>query len=145
MRRLNRNYWRFGWVVIVNSAVVVLQLTGPIRGHHDQQLIYRAMGAAPPAASYWKELFADPWAPMLGAILVAGIVAEVRRNALSPMLNVAPFVLWLVLALRDPFYSEQLLLIFPLAAIILVGIVFYALAFRRWRVEGDDLGSPSSV
>lgn len=145
MRRLNRNYWRLGWVLVVNSAVVVLQLTGPVRAYHDQQLLHHATRTAPPVFSYWKELFSDPWVPVLGAILLVGIVAEVRRNALSPIFNVAPFAFWLVLAFRDSFYSKQLLLIFPLAVVIVTDLVFYALAFRRRRAEGGDLGSPSPV
>lgn len=140
MRRLNRNYWRLGWVVLLNSAVVVLQLTGPVRAYHDQQLLHQAMRTAPPVFSYWKELFSDPWVPVLGVVLLAGIVAEVRRNALSPIPNVAPFAFWLVLALRDTFYSKQLLLVFPLAIVIVIDLLFYALAFRQGRTEGSDLG-----
>jgi hypothetical protein len=138
MRRLNRNYWRLGWVLVVNSAVVVLQLTGPVRAYHDQQLLHQAMQTAPPVFSYWKELFSDPWVPVLGLILLVGIVAEVRRNALSPIFNVAPLAFWLVLAFRDSFYSKQLLLIVPLAVVIVVDLVFYALAFRRRRGEDGD-------
>lgn len=145
MRRLNRNYWRLGWVLLVNSAVLVLQLTGPIRAHHDQQLLYQVMRTAPPAFSYSKELFSDPWVPALAVVLLVGIVAEMRRNALSPIFNLAPFAFWLVLAFRDPFYSKQLLLIFPLAMIIVVDLVFYALAFRRRHAEGGDLGLASHV
>jgi len=145
MKRLNRNYWRLGWVLLINSAVMALQLTAPIRGYHNQLLLHQVMRTAPPAFSYWKELFSDPWAPVLAVILLAGIMAEVRRNALSPVFNLAPFAFWLVLAFRDPFYSKQLLLIFPLAVVILVDLVFYALAFRRKQAEGSDLGSPSRV
>lgn len=111
MRRLSRNYWRLGWVLLVNSAVVALQLTGPIRAHHDQQLLHQVMRTAPPTFSYWKELFSDPWVPVLAVILLAGIVTEVRRNALSPVINLAPFTFWLVLVFRDPFYSKQLLIL----------------------------------
>jgi len=135
MRRLNRNYWRLGWVLAVNGAVVVLQLTGPVRSYHDQQLLHQAMRTAPPVFSYWKELFSDPWVPVLGVILLVGIVAEVRRNALSPIFNVSPFTFWLVLAFRDSFYSKQLLLIFPLAVVIVVDLVFYAFAFRRRQAD----------
>jgi hypothetical protein len=145
MRRLNRNYWRLGWVLVVNSAVVVLQLTGPVRAYHDQQLLHQAMRTAPPVFSYWKELFSDPWVPVLGVILLVGIVAEVRRNALSPIFNVAPFAFWLVLAFRDSFYSKQLLVILPLALVIVVDLVFYAFAFRRRSAEGGDAGLPSRV
>ncbi len=129
MRLLDRNYWRLGWVLVVNSAVVVLQLTGPARAYHDQQLLHQAMRTAPPVFSYWKELFSDPWVPVLGLILLVGTVAEVRRNALSPIFNVAPFAFWLVLAFRDSFYSKQLLLIFPLAEVIVVDLGRVARAF----------------
>jgi hypothetical protein len=145
MRRLDRNYWRLGWVLVVNGAVVVLQLTGPVRAYHDQQLLHQAMRTAPPVFSYWRELFSDPWVPVLGLILLVGIVAEARRNALSPIFNVAPLAFWLVLAFRDSFYSKQLLVIFPLAVVIVVDLVFYTLAFRRRKAEGSDLGSPSRV
>ncbi|HVS89747.1 MAG TPA: hypothetical protein VHF01_16190 [Candidatus Acidoferrum sp.] len=145
MRRISRNYWRLGWVLLVNSAVVVLQLTGPIRAHHDQQLLHQVMRTAPPIFSYWKELFSDPWVPVLAVILLAGIVTEVRRNALSPVINLAPFTFWLVLAFRDPFYSKQLLILFSLVMVIVVDLVFYAFAFRRRQAEGGDAGLPSRV
>ena len=103
------------------------------------------MRTAPPPFSYWRELVSDPWVLVLAVILLAGIVAEVRRNALSPVFNLAPFALWLVLAFRDSFYSKQLILIFPLAGIIVINLVFYALAFRRRQAEGGDLGLPSRV
>jgi hypothetical protein len=131
MRRLNRNYWRLGWVLLVNSAVLALQLTAPIRAYHDQRLLYQTMRMAPPVFSYWKELLSDPWVPVLAAVLLAGIVAEVCRNVLSPVLNVGPFTLWLVLAFRDPAYSKQLLLILPLVMVIAIDLVFYIAAFRR--------------
>lgn len=131
MRRLNRNYWRLGWVLLANSAVVAFQLTAPIRAHHGQQLLYQALRMATPPFSYWKELFSDPWVPVLAAILLAGIVAELRRNLLSPILNLAPFTMWLVLAFRDPAYSKQLLLILPLAVVIATYLAFYIAAFRR--------------
>jgi hypothetical protein len=103
------------------------------------------MRTAPPIFSYWKELFSDPWVPVLAVILLAGIVTEVCRNALSPIFNVAPFAFWLVLAFRDSFYSKQLLILFPLAVVIAVDLVFYALAFRRRQAEGSDTGLPSRV
>lgn len=145
MRRLNKNYWRLGWVLIANSIVVALQLIGPVRAYEDQQLIHQAMRTAPPVFSYWKELFSDPWVPVLTVVLLVGIVAEVRRNALSPILNMGPFVFWLVLAFRDPFYSKQLLLIVPLAVLIVADFVFYVLAFRRSQAPGSDLVSPGRI
>ena len=35
MRRLNRNYWRLGWVVLTNGAVSLLLLIDPIRTYHE--------------------------------------------------------------------------------------------------------------
>jgi hypothetical protein len=36
MRRLNRNYWRLGWVLLTNGAVSLLLLIGPIiRTYHE--------------------------------------------------------------------------------------------------------------
>jgi hypothetical protein len=134
MRRLNKNYWRVGWVLLVNSTVVAFQLTAPIRAYHDQRLLYQAIRMAPPAFSYWKELFSDPWVPVLAAVLLTGIVAEVRRSVLSPILNLVPFALWLVLAFRDSFYSKQLLLILPLAVVIAIDSVFYIAAFRQRQI-----------
>jgi hypothetical protein len=135
MRRLNGNYWRLGWVLLVNSTVVALQLTAPIRAYRDQQLLHQVMQTIPPAFSYWKDLFIDPWGPVFAAILVAGVVTEVRRSILSPIFNLIPFAFWLVLAFRDSFYSKQLLVIFPLALVIAVNLTFYALAFRRRQLK----------
>ena len=115
---------------VINSAVVALQLTAPNSRTPRQQMLHQVMRTAPPGFSYWKELCSDPWVPVLAVILLAGIVAEVRRNALSPIFNLAPFAFWLVLAFQDPFYNKQLLLIFPLAVVIVVELIFYALAFR---------------
>lgn len=130
MRRLNKNYWRLGWVLTVNIAVLVLQLTGPIRAYHDQQVISESLRTPPPSFSYWKGLVMDPWVPVLALILLTGIVTEIRRNVLSPILNLAPFVMWMILALRDPFYSRQGLIIFPLVTIIAIDLIFYSFAFR---------------
>jgi hypothetical protein len=100
-------------------------------------VLYQSLHTPLPAFSYWKELLNDPWAPVLAAILLAGVVAEVRRNALSPILNLGPFVLWLVLALNDRAYSTQPLLILPLVMVIGIESVFYIAAFRR---RGESSG-----
>ena len=65
MRRLNINYWRLGWVLLTNGALALLLLTGPIRMHHDQQMLYERMHTASPSFSYWKELLATPWVPVV--------------------------------------------------------------------------------
>ena len=51
MKRLNRNHWRLGWILVVNTTVVLLELTAPIRSYHDQQLVSQAMRTAPAAFS----------------------------------------------------------------------------------------------
>jgi hypothetical protein len=145
MRRLNGNCWRLGWIALTSGALILLVLTGPIRSHHDQQLIYESMRTATPAFSYWRELFRDPWVALLALVLLVGIVAEANRNALSPILNLAPLTFWLVSALRDPFYGRQLLLILPLALVIGVDVGFYVFAFKRGGIEGGDSDFHSRV
>jgi hypothetical protein len=131
MRRLSRNYWRLGWVLLINGAMVILQLTAPIRLYNDQQALHQVIRTAAPAFSYWKELFVDPWVPALAVTLLAGILGELLGSVLSPILNLAPFIFWLILIFRNPSSGEQALLIFPLVMIIAADVVFYALAFRR--------------
>jgi hypothetical protein len=156
MRKLNRNYWRFGWVLLTNSALSLLLLTGPIRTHQDRQLLYQSMHASPPAYSYWRELVATPWVPVVVIVLLAGIVAELRRTILSPILNLAPYVVWLVVALwerakvageatpQDLFLGEVLLII-PLAVVVAIDLAFYVVALRRIQAQGGDLQLPSRV
>ena len=153
MRRLNRNYWRLGWVLLTNGVVILLFLTAPVRMHHDQQLISGSLRANPPQFSYLKEFFADPWGPILVLTLLAGIVAEVRRTILSPILNLTPYVIWLIVALWEraqvageatsqDLFLGKVLFIFPLTVIIAVDLIFYIAAYRRRQAEGSDLGSP---
>jgi hypothetical protein len=115
---------------VVNTTVVLLELTAPIRSYHDQQLVSQAMRTAPAAFSYCRELFLYPWRPVLVVILLVGIVAEARRYAFSPILNLVPFTLWLILALRDPFYNKQGLIILPLVIIIVIDAALYIAALR---------------
>jgi hypothetical protein len=154
MRRLNRNYWRLGWVLLINGAVILLLLSAPIRVYHDQQLIFGSMGSNPPPFSYWKELFASPWMPVVALVLLVGIVAEVRRTILSPIVNLTPYVIWLIVALWEraqvageatsqDLFLGKVLFIFPLTVIIAIDLIFYIAAFRRRKAEGSDLGSPS--
>jgi len=94
--------------------------------------------------------------PVVAFVLLVGIAAEVRRTALSPIFNLSPYVVWLVLALWErarvageassyELYLAKVLLILPLTVVIVIDLVFYALAFRRKQAEGDDLGLPSRV
>jgi hypothetical protein len=151
MRRLNRNYWRLGWVLLTNGAVILLLLSGPIRAHHDQQLLYQAMRAAPPPFSYLHEFFSNPWGPVLVVTLVAGIAAELRRTILSALVNLSPYVVWLIVALWErakvageatPYelYLGKVLLIFPLAIVVAIDLIFYAAAFRLRQTQGTPSG-----
>jgi hypothetical protein len=156
MKRLNRNYWRLAWVLLTNGALILLLLSGPLRVHHDQQLLNEAMRTKPPAFSYWAELFATPWVPVVVLVLLVGIAAELRRTPLSPIINLSPYVAWLAAAFWErarvageatsyDLYLGKVLLIIPLVVVIGVDAVFYALAFRRSQAEGGDLGVPSRV
>jgi hypothetical protein len=124
---LDRDYWRLGWVLLTNCVLAVLLLTGPIRIHHDRQLLYQAIRTTPPPFSYWKEFFTTAWAPLMTLILFIGIVAEVLRSTLSPVLNLAPYVVWLAAALWErarvagegtsqELFLGKVLLIIPLAS-----------------------------
>jgi|SRR6516225_8488649 len=156
MRQLNRSYWRLGWILLTNSALSLLLLTGPIRTHQDQQLLYESMHTSPPAYSYWRELAATPWVPVVVIVLLAGIVAELRRTILSPILNLAPYVVWLIVALWErakvngeatpqDLFLGKVLLIIPLAVVIAIDLVFYLVALRRMQADGDEMELPSRV
>ncbi len=155
MRRLNKNYWRLGWVLLTNGVVILLLLSGPIRTHHEEQLLHQVMRTAPPPFSHVHEFFADPWGPLLVLTLLGGILAEMRRTVLSPIINVGPYVVWFIVALwerakviDDPMHElflVKVLFIFPLVVVIAVDIIFYVIAFRRRRAEGGDPGLPSHV
>lgn len=156
MRRLNINYWRLGWILLTNCALALLLLTGPIRTHHDQQMLYESMHTVPPAFSYWKELFATPWVPVVALVLLVGIVAEVRRTVLSPVLNLSPYVVWLIVALLErarvagaatpqELFLGKVLLIIPLAVVIVVDLIFYAVGLRRGQAQDGNVGLPSRV
>lgn len=155
MRRLNRNYWRLGWVLLTNGAVSLLLLIGPIRVYHDEQLLHQVMRTTAPAFSYWKELFAAPWVPLMLVVLLVGMLAEVRRTVLSPIFNLAPYVVWLIVAFWErakvvddathELFLGKVLLIFPLVAVIAVDVVFYVAAFRRTQPEDGDTGVSSHI
>jgi hypothetical protein len=146
MRQMNSNYWRLGWVLLTNGALSFLLLTWPIRTHHDQQMLYESMHTTPPPFSYWKELLATPWVPVVALVLLVGIVAEVRRTVFSPILNLAPYAVWLVVALWErarvageatpqELFLGKALLIIPLAVIIAIDLIFYLVALRRGQAQ----------
>ena len=151
MKRLNRNYWRHGWILLTNGAVILLFLSGPIRAHHEQQLLHQVMRTAPPPFSYAHEFFANPWGLLLVLTLLGGILAELRRTVLSPIVNLGPYVVWFIVALLEqakdageatPYeLSLGKVFLIILALVIAVDLVFYALAFHRRQAEGDNLGA----
>ncbi|MGA9937115.1 MAG: hypothetical protein WA369_17570 [Candidatus Acidiferrales bacterium] len=156
MKPLNKSYLRLGWVLLTNGVLAFLLLTGPVRVHHEQQLLYQAMRTTPPTLSYWQDLFAVPWVPILAIVLLVGIVAEARRSVLSPVVNLAPYVVWLIVALWEranvaaeaapqELYFGKVLLVLPLAVVIAVDLIFYLLAFSRRQAGVGNIGPPSSV
>jgi hypothetical protein len=155
MRRLNRNYWRLTWVLLTNGLVIFLFLSGPIRAHHEQQLLHQVMRTVPPPFSYVRELFADPWGLLLVLTLLIGIVAELRRTLISPLFNLGAYVAWFILAVWEQAKSVGEATAYELslgrafltilAGLILVDLVFYIFALRRGPAEGGDLGLPNRV
>jgi hypothetical protein len=150
MKQLSRSYWRLAWVLFTNGAVILLFLLGPIRAHHEQEILYQVMRTAAPPFSYIREFFSDVWRPTIVAVLLAGIVAEFLRSALSSILNVGPYALWLVISSWQAARVEMgrtpsevspgvivLLMVVPLAAVVAVGLVFYITAFRRVNLATD--------
>jgi hypothetical protein len=99
---------------------------------------------------------ATPWVPVVVIVLLAGIVAELRRTILSPILNLAPYVVWLIVALWErakvageatpqDLFLGKVLLIIPLAVVIAIDLAFYVVAFRRMHTHGDNMELPSRV
>jgi len=158
MRRLSRSYWRLTWVLLTNGAVILLFLLGPIRSLHEQETLHQVMRTAAPPFSYIHEFFSDVWRPIIVAILLAGIVAELLRSALSSILNVGPYLLWFIISSwqvarvamgRTPSEVSPgvilALMVIPLALVVAVDMMFYVVAFRRGRTGGGETGFPSPV
>jgi len=155
MRRLNKNYWRLGWVLLTNGVVILLFLSGPIRTHHEEQLLHQVMRTVPPPFSYVHEFFADPWGPLIVVTLIGGILAEVRRIALSPIINLGLYVTWFIVGFWEQakaageatpselFLGKVFLII--LAVVIGADLAFYAFAFWLRRAEGGDPGPPGHI
>lgn len=145
MRRLTKNYWRTGWILLINGAVIALFLTGPIREQRDQQMLDQVVRTISPHLSYAHALFLEPWALGLIAALFVGIVVELRRVALATILNTCPFALWLAVASWDRAkaaggatpedLSISTLFIVVLAVIVVINAAFYLAAFRGIRVD----------
>jgi hypothetical protein len=119
-------------------------------------MLYQVMRTAAPPFSYIHEFFSDTWRPIIVGVLLAGIVAEFLRSALSSILNVGPYVLWLVIsswqALRVAMGGTPsevspgvivALVIIPLALVVAVYLTFYVIAFRRWQTAGHEEAFPS--
>jgi hypothetical protein len=115
------------------------------------------MRTAAPPFSYIHEFFSDPWRPIIVATLLVGIVAEVSGTVLSPIVNLGPYVVWLIMSLWEVVKvvggatpSEVspgvviVLIVIPLAVVIAVDLTFYVIAFRRRQAEDGDLGQPLS-
>jgi len=149
MKPLNKNYWRLGWVFLTNGALSLLLLTGPVRVYYDHRILYETMGTVPPPLSYWKELLATPWVPVVVLVLLIGIVAELRRSVLSPIFTLVPYITWLIVALCErarvaaeaspqDLFLGKVLLIIPLAVIIAVDLIFYVTAIRRTQQKAAN-------
>ncbi len=141
MKKLHKNYWRLGWVMLINSVIVFVLLSGPIRVHQQREQIFESMRMNPPPFSYWKALFASPLPLLAVLVLLIGIAAEVRRNILSPVFNLTPFVVFLTATLWErakvsgeataqELFLGKVLVIYPLVAIIAVYLIFYIAALR---------------
>lgn len=115
------------------------------------------MRTAPPGFSYFCEFFSDPWRSTIVAILALGIIADFFRSILSPIINLAVYLVWLVTFLweeakvvRGTAPSEVspgfiiVLFIFPLVAVIGVNLGSTPTHFDKpMHKSGLDEGSAS--
>jgi hypothetical protein len=147
VKKLGRNYWRLGWILLTNGTICLLLLSTPLRLRHNQLMLYSVMRTTPPAFSYSKELFTDPWAAVAASILLVGIVAEVRRTILGPIVNLGFYVVYLGLTLFEQLNAAYhgtpqdvtlgfvlIVLVVPLLVIIAVDLALYIPALRRSAV-----------
>jgi hypothetical protein len=154
MRKLNRSYWRLGWISLTNVAVICLFLGGLVHQRHDELLLYRAMRTTPPAFSYVHEFFSDLWRPVIVITLLVGILAEVRRTVLGPILNLGLYIVWFIVfswnaveVATGATPSEvtpsviMVLTVIPLAVVIGVDLFFYIPAVRQLRPQRTDAAS----
>lgn len=144
MRRLTKNYWRTGWILFVNGAVIVLFLAAPIRQHHAEAPLYRALEMTPPPVSYFHLLLSEPWVLGLLAVLLLGVVAELRRAVIATIFNVIPYLVGLISvlsAMLKPGEAEPegfaigILLTIVLTVIVTIDAIFYLAAFKRMRAD----------
>jgi hypothetical protein len=151
MRKLSANGWRLAWVLMTNGVICLLLLSGPIRWRHNQMMLYRVMRTTPPAFSYWKELFATPWVPIVLLLLVVGAIAEVRRSVLGPVVNLGFYATYLGLILFEQAKAAYqgspqettlgfvlIVLVIPLAVITAVDLVFYIPALRHFSEQSGE-------
>ncbi|MGA3292823.1 MAG: hypothetical protein ABSE45_02435 [Candidatus Acidiferrales bacterium] len=144
MKKLGRSYWRLGWILLTNGAICLLLLSAPIRWRHNQLMLYSVMRTTPPAFSYWKELSADRWAVVVLLILLTGILAEVRRTVLAPIVNLGFYVVYFGLILFEQAKAAfqrspqdvtlgfvLIVFVIPLLVIIAVDLALYIPALRR--------------
>jgi hypothetical protein len=144
MKKLGRNYWRLGWILVTNGTICLLLLSTPIRWRHNQLMLYSVMRTTPSAFSYWKELLTDPWSAVVASILLVGIVAEVRRTVLGPIVNLGFYVVYLGLILFEQLNAAyhgtpqdmtlgfvMIVFVIPLLVIIAVDLALYIPALRR--------------
>ncbi len=151
MKRLNRNRWRLGWVLLTNGVVILLFLSGPLRVHHERQMLSQVMRTPAPPFSYAHEFFSNFWGPFLVFTLLAGILAELWRTPLSPILNLGPYVVWFIDGLWERIrvageatafeLSLGKLFLIILGVVIGVDLVFYAIAFRTRPANTDHVSS----
>jgi hypothetical protein len=151
VKRLGRNYWRLGWIVLTNGVLVFPFFMAPLWQRRTELSLHR-VGVVLPPFSYWRQLFASPWWLQVGVlILLVGIVAELRRSIVSPIFNLSPYVAGVVLAVlgqaadlmrgthREVSPGAVLLFgIAPFALIAAINAAFYVHAFRGIRTEGSD-------
>jgi hypothetical protein len=89
-------------------------------------------------------------------VLLVGILAEMRRTVLSPIIILSPCVVWLAVALWErakvageatpsELFLGEVLLILPLTAVIVVDVIFYVIGFRRTPAKHRDAGFPSHI
>ena len=107
-------------------------------------MLYSVMRTTPPAFSYWKELSADRWAVVVLLILLTGILAEVRRTVLAPIVNLGFYVVYFGLILFEQAKAAfqrtpqdvtlgfvLIVFVIPLLVIIAVDLALYIPALRR--------------
>jgi hypothetical protein len=154
MRKLNRNYWRLGWILLTNGSWVLLFLSGPIRAYYQEERLYQVLRTPSQPFSYVHQYFSDPWMPLLVLALLGGIFAEVRRNVFSPIINLVPYLVWFIVGLREQIRvagevtlyeaSWEKIFLAILAVIIAIDAFFYVIALKPPFLPGVNTKSVRS-